>query len=379
MRQIAGRQPSTALHPFGAWELIVANQSIESKPASADPVLGETPLVSVTMVVYNEERFIARSLDQVLSQDYPNIEVIVIDGRSTDRTREIVQEYEARHANVHLVDNPKRFCATGMNLGILASKGEVITRVDGHCEVDKDFVRQGVELLQEHPEAWCVGGPTRHEGRNLVGKAVAMAMQHPAAVGGATHRFPNFEGYSDGVQFPAFRRWIFDRVGLFDEAMVRTEDDELSFRITQAGGKTYLSPRVRYKYYVRDTFGKLFQQYSQYAFWRIPVFRKHRRPTSVRQMVPLLFFTLMLALLVVGTVLRQPIVALALPALYLTALLAIGVTMIPRVGFKVACLVPLAILTIQVAYAWGMAYGLFSALFFPRAFDPEGGMSQQRR
>ena len=357
----------------------MANQSVEAKPATANPVLSDMPLVTVIMPVYNEERFIARSLDQVLSQDYSDIEVIVADGMSTDRTREIVKDYATRFPNVRLVDNPKRFRASGLNVAILDSKGEVIVCVDGHCEVANDFVRQDVELLQEHPEAWSVGGPTGHEGQTWFGKAVAMAMQHRAGVGSATHRFPHFEGYTDGVQFPAYRRWLFDRVGLFDEIMVRTEDDELSFRIMQAGGKNYVSPRVRYKYYVRDSFSKLFQQYSQYAFWRIPVFRKHRRPTTVRQMVPLLFFVTMFALLIVGAMLRQPVVALALPALYVLILLAVGISTIPRVGFKVACLVPFAIATLHVAYAWGMGYGFFAALFMPRAFDPQGGMSQQKR
>ncbi len=98
-------------------------------------------------------------------------------------------------------------------------------------------------------------------------------MSHPVGVGTATHRFSWYEGYVEGACFPAFRRWVFDRVGLFDETMVRTEDDEHNYRIKLAGGKAYVSPRVRYEYYVRDTLGKLFQQYNQYGFWRIPVMR----------------------------------------------------------------------------------------------------------
>jgi succinoglycan biosynthesis protein ExoA len=361
----------------------VSEPSTTSQPSAAPQAAATAvrPMVTVAMPVLNEEAFIARSLDQVLSQDYPSdrVEVIVADGMSSDRTREIVLEYGKRYPQVKLVDNPARFRANGLNVVIQDCEGEIVVCVDGHCEVASDFVRQGVELLDEHPEAWCVGGPTNHVGRTAFSKAVAIAMSHRLGVGTATHRFPNFEGYADGVQFPAYRKWLFEKVGLFDEVMVRTEDDELSFRIAKAGGKTYVSPRVKYQYYVRDSIRKLYQQYVQYAFWRIPVFKKHGRPTTVRQIVPTLFFLTMLILLVVGLALKQPLVAFALPAIYLTALVLVGLSMIPRAGLKVACLVPVAIATMHVAYAWGMAYGLFAWVFFPKAFDPSGGMSQQKR
>jgi succinoglycan biosynthesis protein ExoA len=331
--------------------------------------------------VYNEGPYIARSLDQVLSQDYPSerIEIIVADGMSEDDTRQIVADYGRRYPQISLIDNPSRFRASGLNAVIAHAKGDIVVCVDGHCEVAGDFVRQGVELLDEHPEAWVVGGPTQHVGRNAFAKAVAIAMSHRGGVGTASHRFANFEGYADGVQFPAYRRWLFDRVGLFDEVMVRTEDDELSYRISKAGGKTYVSPRVKYQYYVRDTPRKLFQQYLQYSFWRIPVVRKHGRPTTVRQTVPPLFFLAMFVLLAIGIWLRNPIVALALPVAYVTTLVAIGISTIPRAGFKVAALVPVALVTMHVAYAIGISYGIFSYFFNPGAFDPQGSMSQQRR
>jgi cellulose synthase/poly-beta-1,6-N-acetylglucosamine synthase-like glycosyltransferase len=361
----------------------VAEPSTTSQPSAApqSAAAAVRPMVTVAMPVLNEEAFIARSLDQVLSQDYPSdrVEVVVADGMSSDRTREIVLEYGKKYPQVKLVDNPARFRANGLNVVIRDCEGEIVVCVDGHCEVASDFVRQGVELLDEHPEAWCVGGPTNHVGRNAFSKAVAIAMSHRLGVGTATHRFPNFEGYADGVQFPAYRKWLFDKVGLFDEVMVRTEDDELSFRIAKAGGKTYVSPRVKYQYYVRDSVRKLYQQYVQYAFWRIPVFKKHGRPTTVRQIVPTLFFLTMLILLVVGLALKQPLVAFALPVIYLGALVLVGLSVIPRAGLKVACLVPVAIATMHIAYAWGMAYGLFAWVFSPKAFDPSGGMSQQKR
>ena len=333
------------------------------------------------MVVRNEGPFIARALEQVLAQDYPRdrMEIIVADGLSDDETRDILAEYQARFPFIQVVDNPGRIVASGMNVAIERARGEFIIRIDGHGQVATDFCSQVVQLMDEHPEAWSGGGPIVHAGTNRFGEAVAVAMSHPFGVGLATHRFADYEGYVEGAHFPTFRKWIFDRIGNFDEGLVRTEDDEFNYRIAQAGGKVFVSPRVRYVYYVRDGLGKLFRQYFQYSFWRIPVIRKHKKPTTLRQVVPPLFFLTMLVLAAVGTWLGQPIVALALPVAYLAALVAIGVSVIPRKGLAVASLVPLALATIHFAYALGIAYGAWAALFHPRAWDQSGNMSKINR
>lgn len=338
-------------------------------------------MVSVVMPVRNEAGFIDQMVGSLLKQDYPadRMEIIIADGKSDDGTREILNRLAAQHPRVIVIDNPGRIVSTGLNAAIARAQGEVIIRIDGHAEIAADFVRQDVALLDEHPEAWVVGGPIVHAGRNTFAKAVAIAMSHPLGVGLATHRFPDYEGYVEGAQFPALRSWVFSRVGNFDEHLVRNQDDEMNYRITQAGGKSYVSPRVKYVYYVRDSARKLFRQYMQYSFWRIPVMRKHKKPTTPRQLVPLVFFIAVLALLVLGIVLRQPLVALALPALYLGTLAALGTALIPKAGLKVACLVPVAIAIMHFAYAVGMAYGLFSAVFRPNTWDHAGSMAQLSR
>ncbi len=339
------------------------------------------PFVTVVMVVRNEAPFMARALELVLVQDYPRdrMEIIVADGLSDDGTREVLAEYQARYPFIQVVDNPGRIVASGLNVAIDRAQGELIVRIDGHGQVATDFVSQVVKLMDEHPEAWCAGGPIVHAGTNLFGEAVAVAMSHPLGVGLATHRFEDYEGYAEGAHFPTFRKWIFDRIGKFDEGLVRTEDDEFNYRIAQAGGKVYVSPRVRYVYYVRDRLGKLFRQYFQYSFWRIPVIKKHKKPTTLRQVVPPLFFLAMLVLLVVGIWLRQPWIALALPAIYLVALILVAISVIPRKGLAVASLVPLAVATMHFAYALGIAYGAWAAVFYPRAWDQTGAMSKLNR
>jgi succinoglycan biosynthesis protein ExoA len=339
------------------------------------------PFVSVVMPIRNEAGFIAEGLAALFAQDYPadRVEIIVADGMSDDATRQIVTQIAREHPQVRMIDNPGRIVSTGLNAGIEQAQGEIVIRLDGHAHIADDFIRQNVALFAERPEAWVVGGPIVHAGRNRFSQAAAIVMSSPFGVGLANHRFADYEGYAEGAAFPAIRRWVFGRVGNFDEHLVRNQDDEWNYRVARAGGKIFISPRVRYSYFVRDSARRLFRQYFQYSFWRIPVIRKHKRPTTLRQIVPPVFFLTMLVLLVVGIWLRRPVVAAALPALYAAALLLIGASVIPRKGLAVAALVPLALVTIHVAYALGLVYGFLAALVYPRAWDHAGSMSALSR
>jgi GT2 family glycosyltransferase len=307
------------------------------------------------------------------------MEIIVADGMSDDGTRRIVEGYRERWPQVRLIDNPGRVTPTALNAAIAAARGEIICRIDGHCEVAPNFVTESVRLLQEHPEAWIVGGPIVHKGTSPFGEAAAIAMSHPLGVGMARHRFPDFEGYVDTVTFPAFRRWVFERIGVFDTTLVRTEDDELSYRVAQAGGKMFVSPRVRYVYFVRNRVGNLFRQFFQYSFWRIPVMRKHRKPTTGRQVVPLAFFVALAVLMCCGLLLDMPVIAVLLPAVYGMALLSVAIPIAWRKGVAVAGLVPVAMATMHVAYASGMACGMLAAAFRIPAWRVDGRMSALSR
>jgi len=335
------------------------------------------PFVSILMPVRNEAAFIGDLVGAVLAQDYARerFEVIVADGMSTDGTREILASLCAQDARLKVIDNPQRVVSAGLNAALAVSRGDVVIRVDGHSLVAPDFIRQNVALLDEHPEAWSVGGPIRHRATTTFGKAVAVAMSHPLGVGNALHRYPEYAGYSEGAAFPAIRRWVFDRVGTFDVRLVRNQDDEFNYRITQAGGKVYLSPRVQYSYFVRERATQLFRQYFQYGFWRIPVIEKHGRPTTVRQTVPSLFYLACAVLAIAGAMTRQPLVAGGLPGVYVLALLAVGAGAVRKHGIRVAARVPLAIATLHAAYGLGLGYGLWARIFRPDAWSSESQMA----
>jgi len=331
------------------------------------------PFVSVIMPVRNEEGFIDRSLQAVLSQDYPAelMEVIVADGQSTDGTREKVNTLAQQHQNLRLIENLGKIVSTGLNAGLAEARGEVIVVVGGHCEVAPDFVSQAVAVLEEHPEAWSVGGPIVHVGHGTMGRAIALAMSHPLAVGNAYHRFAHYEGYAEGAGFPVFRRWIFSKVGMFNEKLLRNQDDEFNYRLNHAGGKIFITPRIRYQYFVRDRLRHLFRQYFQYAFWRLPVIRMHGKPTTARQVVPLLFFLTVFCLWIYGFFEGKLAISWALPFGYVVALLTVGLMALRRTPFKVAVLMMAAIAIMHLAYASGSAYGIFAAVFSPGIWEKE--------
>jgi GT2 family glycosyltransferase len=331
--------------------------------------------------VRNEVRFIADLVRALIAQQYPRnrFELIVVDGFSSDGTREVLFDLRRQHPDLIVIDNPEQIVSTGLNRAIEIARGDVIIRIDGHALIDADFIRQNVQLLAEHPEAWSVGGPIRHIANTTFGKAVAIAMSHPFGVGWALHRYPDYEGFTDTAQFPAFRRSVFERVGVFDERLVRNQDDELNYRIRQAGGRIYVSPRIRYSYFVRERVRDIFKQYFQYGFWRIPVMEKHRRPTTARQVAPFLFYAACLALAVTALWLRQPVVAVVVPLAYMCAITLAGALRVRRDGLAVALRLPVAIATMHAAYAAGNAYGMGAKLFWRQAWNVDGRMATLSR
>ena len=237
-------------------------------------VVGEDPFVSVVIPVYNEEQHIGACLQSVLDQDYPadRYEVIVADGGSRDRTRDIVRTVTARHSNVLLIDNPGRTQAAGLNLAIHASRGEFIARQDGHAEWTRQHLRRSITLLLES-NADNVGGRADGVGSGPTGRAIACAMGSPFGVGGARFR------YSTRVEevatvFPGtFRRTALERVGLFDEAFPPHEDYELNHRIRSSGGHVLFSPDLPTRYHVRDSVAALARQYFRYGRAKVRVAR----------------------------------------------------------------------------------------------------------
>ena len=237
------------------------------------------PLVSVLLPVRNEAAFIARCLGAVLAQDYPadRLEILVADGQSDDGTPELIRALPGGE-RVRILTNPARIQAAGLNLLIREAQGDVLVRVDGHTIIAPDYVRACVDALSE-TGAWNAGGPMRSAGTTPTGKAIAAAGASPFAVPSAFH-VRQTAAFTDTVYLGAWPRWVFERVGGYNEHVGVNEDYELNVRIRQAGGQIYLTPAIRSTYYGRQTLGALARQYRRYGQSKVKTLAEH--PGSLR-------------------------------------------------------------------------------------------------
>lgn len=276
------------------------------------------PEASIIMTVLNEERHLSEAVEALLTQDYPGaLEIIVAVGPSHDRTREVAEELAARHSHVHVVDNPSGRTPSGLNAAIARSSGSVIVRIDGHAMVPADYVRMGVETLQA-TGADNVGGIMAAEGTTAFEGAVARAMTSAFGVGGASFHIGGEPGPALTVYLGCFRREALDRVGGYDDTMIRAQDWEMNLRIRETGGVVWFTPDMRVTYRPRPNVQALARQYHDYGRWRREVSRRHPETLSLRYLaapVAVAGIGVGVALAVAGAVTRTPaLVALGLAA-----------------------------------------------------------------
>jgi glycosyltransferase involved in cell wall biosynthesis len=283
------------------------------------------PDVSIVMTVINEERHLADAVAALLRQDYPgSLEIVVAVGPSHDRTREVADALAASHEHVHVVDNPSGRTPSGLNAAIARSTGSVIVRMDGHAMVPADYVRTGVMTLQA-TGADNVGGIMAAEGTTTFEEAVARAMTSMFGVGGASFHIGGEPGPALTVYLGCFRREALDRVGGYDDSMIRAQDWEMNLRIRESGGVVWFTPDMRVTYRPRPTTAALARQYHDYGRWRREVSRRHPETVSLRYLAAPVMVAGVgagLALALIGAVTRTP------------AVVALG--LLPPVGYAVA-------------------------------------------
>ncbi len=248
-------------------------------------------LVSVVIPVRNEEKYIAKCVESVLNQDFPkkDMELILVDGASEDRTVAIIEDFAAKYDFIRLCENPRRTVQHALNIGIKSAVGKYVVRMDAHSEYASDYVSECVRHL-EKTNAENVGGPMVARGKTRLQKVIAAAYHSPFALGGGKFHDENYEGYADTVYLGAFKRETLLRLGLYDEALPRNEDDDLNLRILKSGGRVYVTPKIKSVYYPRSRYGALFKQYFEYGLWKVTVIKKHGKFARLSHLVPVLFF-----------------------------------------------------------------------------------------
>ena len=337
------------------------------------------PVVTIAVPCFNEERYIETFLADVFDQDYPaaSIEVLIGDGMSTDRTREILARVAAdKPGVVRVIDNPKRLQAAAMNAMIAAARGDIIVRMDVHARYAKDFVRQCVEVLAE-TGAQNVGGPARPAATSWFQRAVCAALESKLAVGNSSYRDLGAEGWVETVFPGAFPRAVFEVVGGFDANAITNEDAELNQRIHEAGGRVYLSQRIVVHYFPRDSYRGLAKQYFSYGKGRARTLLKHGRLLSVRPMLPFLLVVGGTALLVTSP--WQPLLPFAL-GIYGAAIAVEGIRVSRKHGLSLAPVVASIFPVLHVCHGLGFGAGLLRYLRNPDwpadAERPQGSFAE---
>ncbi len=341
--------------------------------------------VSVIIPCRNEEAHIAACLESLLvqtdvqgpsklghyvtadSKPGPYVpHVLVVDGRSDDGTRAIVEEIAARDSRVRLVDNPRKSAAAGMNIGIGLTTSDVIVRADAHAIYPPDYVSRLVTALDAH-RVDNAGGvlDTTPPNSSAKSEAIARALSHPFGVGGARFRIgARKEREVDTVPFGCFRRTTLDQVGGYREELAKNEDDELNARIVNNGGKVLLLPDVRVTYFARKTIGELWRQYFDYGRYKPLALRLSGGAVTVRQFVPAASVAALAVFAVWGLITGAvPLLGAAFVGAYLCAAIAIAVReAVARRSVSFGWWLVVSFATLHLAYGLGWWRGVWAGV-----------------
>lgn len=329
------------------------------------------PLVTVLIPCRNEERYIGSCLESIFSQDYANsaLEVIVLDGMSTDLTRDRIAEYTDRGIAVRVIDNPQQIVPTALNIGIKHANGSVILRMDAHNSYETNYISLCIKhLISSGVDN--VGGVWVIVPGNGTSTAlsIARALAHPFAAGNAHYRIGAKEPrLVDTVPFGCYRRDVFNRIGLFDEELIRNQDDEFNARLIKNGGHILLVPDIISYYHARESFTKLARMNFQYGYFKPLVGLKLGRIMTLRQIVPATFILVLLSTLVLGAVSKLSALFFVVLALtYLMVSITVSIPFAVRENPLLLIGLPTAFATIHFSYGVGYLKGVVDFLLLKR-------------
>lgn len=327
-----------------------------------------SPRVSLILPCRNEERYLGPCLDSLLATTFPldRLELLVVDGRSDDGTRDVVARYAARHPWIRLLDNPQRIVPTALNIGIRAARAPVVMRLDAHAFYPPDYIARLVEALEESG-ADNVGACLRTlpADTSLRARVIAAALAHPFGVGNSYFRIGGGDAprWVETVPFGCWRRSLFERIGYFDEELVRNQDDEFNYRLLKAGGRVLLLPNLETRYVARASHRMLARMLYQYGLFKPLVARKVGRVVTARQLAPPAFVVALAVGAVAAVVWRPATMAWgALVAAYGAGALLAAAPAIRPLGVRGALMLAGTFPLLHVPYGFGFLRGLWRAL-----------------
>jgi len=316
-------------------------------------------IVSVVMPVYNEEKYIEKCVDSLLLQDYPisNMEWIFVDGCSKDRTVELLRSYQNKYPElIKILNNPHKIVPYAMNIGIEASKGKYIVRLDAHADYAEDYITKCVYYLK-NTDAENVGGVAETKANGFMGNAIAKMLSSKFGVGNSQFRTNGESGFVDTVPFGAFKREVFSKYGGYDERLVRNQDNEMNFRIRKNGGKIYLSNDIRLSYYCRDSIKGISAMARKNGMWNVITMKLCPGSMGIRHFIPFAFVISILGLGILGMISRL-FGALLGVELILYLLLDIVFSAKQASGVKEFCTLLILFPIFHIAYGCGSMIGI---------------------
>lgn len=320
--------------------------------------------ISVVIPCRNEKNFIGNCLDSLIESDFPkdNLEVFVVDGMSDDGTRQLVTNYTQKFPFIQLLINERKVTPVAMNMGIKAAKSDYIIILSSHSHIDRQFLRLNLEGFEKHT-ADCVGGIiiTLPANKTLIAESIAFALAHPFGVGNSHFRIGSTEPrYVDTVPFGCYKKEVIESIGLFDEELVRNQDDELNLRLLKRGGKILLIPRITSYYHARDSLKKLWKMYYQYGYFKPLVAYKVGGVLTLRQLIPALLVATLATLGLMSIFSKLFLIlfifsfsAYSMSSLFFSFILA------KRKGFKYFLILPAVFATLHFSYGTGYIKGLW--------------------
>ena len=311
------------------------------------------PQISIIIPTFNEADFIAPCITSLLEGDYPSskIELLVIDGGSTDETCAVVNSLRSTYQQIKLLHNPKKIVPSAMNIGIEAASNEIIIWVGAHALYQHDYLLNCVRILLEEDCA-SVGGIIKPIGKTMVGKAIAIATVNKFGIGNAKYRNAKNRQSVDTVFGGCWKKENVLKVGGFNEKWVRNQDYEFNHRLRTEIGEIILDPSICCEYYCRESLSGLAKQYFGYGFWRFQTLVKHPSSFSPRQAAPLLLLLGLLFSLII--LFFNPTLGLIIPSTYLVMSLAVSITLsIKTRKLSHFFLLPLIFATLHLSWAFG--------------------------
>lgn len=326
-------------------------------------------MLSVICPIYNEEKYIAKCIESVLLQDYPkdDLEILFVDGMSTDKTREIVSRYADKYPFIKLLDNPKKIVPYAMNAGIKAVKGDVVMRLDAHATYENNYFSALAAALKEY-DADNVGAVCRTDVLNKTSKTLAIreVLSNKFGVGNSTFR-TGITGVQEveTVPFGCWKRDVFEKYGMYDTRLVRNQDIELNKRIIRGGGRIVIIPDTYCTYLARETYKALAKNNYGNGKWNILTvyYTKEMRSLSVRHFVPLAFVLSLLVPVLIG-VFWLPALCLSVASMciYLLALGAVSAKLAAVKKLNI-CYLLVSFIVLHISYGWGSFVGTLKLPF----------------